>query len=100
MEIYQRVLGNMPQVFSTNEYLQSLKREASSPNDVNRSKYLSFIKKECRKVSNRTYIKRPKEVQLYLEPINQTVITEDMAVELLKNLGYKVLKPVKDWVEI
>ena len=100
MEIYQRVLSTMPQIFSTNEYLQSLKKEASSPTDVNRTKYLSFIKKECRKVSNRTYVKKPKEVQLSLEPVSQPVITEDMAVELLKNLGYKVLKPIKDWVEI
>lgn len=100
MEIYQRVLSTMPQIFSTNEYLQSLKKEASSPSDVNRAKYLSFIKKECRKVSNRTYVKKPKEVQLSLEPISQPVITEDMAVELLKNLGYKVFKPIKDWVEI
>jgi len=100
MEIYQRVLSNMPQIFSTNEYLQSLKKTATSPSDVNRSKYLSFIKKECRKVSNRTYVKKPKESQLTLEPVNQPVITEEMAVELLKNLGYKVLKPVKDWVEI
>jgi hypothetical protein len=90
----------MPQIFSTNEYLQSLKKTATSPSDVNRSKYLSFIKKECRKVSNRTYVKKPKESQLTLEPVNQPVITEEMAVELLKNLGYKVLKPVKDWVEI
>lgn len=90
----------MPQIFSTNEYLQSLKKTATSPADVNRSKYLSFIKKECRKVSNRTYVKKPKEVQLSLEPVSQPVITEDMAVELLKNLGYKVLKPIKDWVEI
>jgi hypothetical protein len=99
MEIYQRVLSTMPQIFSTNEYLQSLKKTATSPADVNRSKYLSFIKKECRKVSNRTYVK-PRESQLTLEPVNQQVITEAMAVELLKNLGYKLMKPVKDWVEV
>lgn len=99
MEIYQRVLKTMPQIFSTNEYLESLKKTATSPADVNRSKYLSFIKKECRKVSNRTYVK-PKETQLTLEPVNQPVITEETAVEFLKNLGYKVLKPIKDWVEI
>jgi hypothetical protein len=99
MEIYQRVLRTMPQIFSTNEYLESLKKTATSPADVNRSKYLSFIKKECRKVSNRTYVK-PKETQLSLETVNQPVITEETAVEFLKNLGYKVLKPIKDWVEI
>ena len=89
----------MPQIFSTNEYLESLKKTATSPADVNRSKYLSFIKKECRKVSNRTYVK-PKETQLSLEPVNQPVITEETAIDFLKNLGYKVLKPIKDWVEI
>lgn len=99
MEIYQRVLRTMPQIFSTNEYLESLKKTATSPADVNRSKYLSFIKKECRKVSNRTYVK-PKETQLTLDPVNQPVITEETAVEFLKKLGYKILKPVNEWVEI
>lgn len=99
MEIYHRVLRTMPQIFSTNEYLESLKKTATSPEDVNRSKYLSFIKKECRKVSNRTYVK-PKETQLSLEPVNQPVITEETAIELLKRLGYKVLKPTNEWVEI
>lgn len=99
MEIYKRVLSTMPQMFSTNEYKKRLRKLAESPRDVNSGRHVAFIKAECDRISNRMYVKRPKE-QLTLEPVSKPVITEDMAVELLKSLGYKLLKPVKDWVEI
>jgi hypothetical protein len=102
MEIYERVLSTMPQMFSTNQYLVRLKRVATSQDDVSGGKHIKFIKNECHRVSNRTYMKRPKPVQLELEQqvVEQPVLNEHNATELLKSLGYKVLKPIKDWVEI
>jgi hypothetical protein len=36
-----------------------------------------------------------------LEPkVEEKILNEQNATELLKSLGYKVLKPVKEWVEI
>lgn len=99
MEIYQRVLSTMPQMFSTNEYLDRLKKVASDPKDVISGKHIEFIKSECRKVSNRTYVKRQKEVQLEISTeANQPVLNEQNAAELLKSLNYKVFKP--NWTEI
>jgi len=101
MEVYQRVLSSMPQMFSTNQYLERLKRVASNPKDVKGGKHMEFIKSECHRVSNRTYMKKPKEVQLVLEPkVEEKILNEQNATELLKSLGYKILKPVKEWVEI
>jgi hypothetical protein len=101
MEVYQRVLSSMPQMFSTNQYLERLKRVANSQDDVSGGKHIKFIKKECHRVSNRTYMKIPKEVQLVLEPrVEEKILNEQNATDLLKSLGYKVLKPIKDWVEI
>lgn len=106
MEIYQRVLSTMPQMFSTNQYLERLKRVASNPKDVKSGRHIEFIKNECHKVSNRTYVKRPKEIEIEFEPqvtknfvVKESVaLNEQNAVEFLKNLGYKVLKP--NWTEI
>jgi hypothetical protein len=91
----------MPQMFSTNQYLERLKRVASNPKDVKSGKHMDFIKSECHRVSNRTYMKRPKEVQLVLETVSEEkILNEQNAAELLKSLGYKILKPIKEWVEI
>jgi hypothetical protein len=102
MEIYQRVLSTMPQMFSTNEYLEKLKTVASNQKQVTSGKHIDFLKNQCHKVSNRTYIKRTKEVQLSIDPQvvsnDSNLLNEQNAVEYLKTLGYKVLKP--NWVEL
>lgn len=101
MEVYQRVLSTMPQTFSTNQYLERLKTVSSNEQEVRSGKHVAFIKSECHKLSNRTYMKLPKQMQLMLESrVDQPVLNEQNAADLLKSLGYKLLKPVKDWVEI
>lgn len=98
MEKLIRTLEQMDVVFSSNEFAKQAKKNGLTQREIEMGCIRKFlIQHAYRKDSKRMWEKR---YRLHVQPTISDAITENDAIELLKSKGYRVMKPVSEWVEI
>ena len=72
-----------------NEYGKSIESEKARVSNMKRNKRISNIRK-AERAQRRTIV----------ENVNDYNINEEKAISFLKSKGYKIMKPVSEWVEL
>lgn len=103
MDILQKSLTQMKQVFSSNEFTAKAKRNGLSDAQVRNGAIANFLHQYARQYgSRRTWIKRTDNAQP--NPHFGTPITNDLdlrqAIAIIKKHGYKILMPTTEWKEL
>jgi hypothetical protein len=91
-EIFEKTLRRMPAEFSSIEFYRAATQLGMSERDRVNNKPAPFLMKNALRITKRTWRKKDSAVNTPLKPSIPDV-KESEAVDLLKSLGYKVLKP-------
>lgn len=93
MEILDKTLNQMPHCFSSNYFAKKAKINGLTQLEVNNGVVSSYLSHKCikDKTSRRMW---------YKQDISTNNNELQYAINLLKLNGYKVMKPVNDWIEI
>jgi uncharacterized protein YnzC (UPF0291/DUF896 family) len=93
MNILEQTLRQMPSRFSSNEFAKRAKRNGLTTREIQNGLVSHYLRNETiRDGSKRMWKKKDVVSQEY----NKT----EECIKHLKNLGYKILKPVNEWVEL
>ena len=92
MEILEKTMNEMPNSFTSNEFNKMAVKNGYPAKNLKRKGLANFIRKYADNAydGSKTWVKRVK---------NNGVISEEKMIEYLKSKGYKVMKPVNEWVE-
>lgn len=100
-EILDSILQKMPLEFSSNEFTKMAKRYGISQKQIDRGIIANYLKLNAMRnnESRRMYSKKQKSVDLFQEFHSQNTDIQK-AIDLLKSNGYKIMKPVNEYVEV
>lgn len=104
IELLSQTLDQMPNGFSSHDFCTVLSAKGFSKAKIRKgaaAEYLRTVAIQTGKGA-RTWRKKPVQTQLSIHDINvpAATITEQGAIEHLKKLGYKIMKPINQWEEI
>lgn len=90
-DIMKKTLAEMKSVFSSNEFSKKAKKNGLSAKEIGNGVIAIFLYQNAIQMDSRRMWKKQNGVNL-----------NDLsdAIQLLKSHGYKVMKPVNDWVEV
>ncbi|MAG87322.1 MAG: hypothetical protein CMB97_08140 [Flavobacteriaceae bacterium] len=90
--ILEKTMNEMPNSFTSNEFNKRAVKNGYPAKSLKRKGLASFIRKYADNAyeGSKTWVKRNKT--------NRLMSDEEM-IEHLKNKGYKIMKPVNEWVE-
>lgn len=91
MEIFREVLNKMPVQFSTNQFIDKLRKLKVDEYIIKNEHHVGYLKKHCYSISKRTYVK--KENNQSSNNKTELHLTEEICIQFLKEKGYKILKP-------
>jgi hypothetical protein len=97
IEEYLIVLEEMPKVFSTNQFIDQLRKIGVAERIIYNSNHIDFIQQNCIKLSKRTYQKKSNMQYQENDNLKQRILD---AINLLKSHGYKILKPITQYEEL
>lgn len=86
----ETVFNSMPDQFTSNLFCNEIRKLGVSQNDINAGITSNYLSKRVKKLTLRTYVKKHK-FDTTSKPNNDFNIV--VAIEGLKKLGYKILKP-------
>ena len=89
MEQFRIALEQMPHRFSTNQFIEKLRKMNVDEYIIKNEHHVDFLKKRCGSLSKRTYYKIN---QPEVKTAEITELTDDMCIKFLKSKGYKILK--------
>lgn len=93
MTILDKTLSQMENVFSSNEFAKQSIKNGYTKRQIDAGYMLIYLRANANQYgSKRMWIKNHAP-QIKFDPIQD-------AIELLKNNGYKVMKPVSEWIEL
>ena len=104
-EILNNTLNQMENVFTSNLFAKVAEINGITRKEIEYDCIPPFLKQKCKRYgSNRRWIKKQSNnIERYPTTKNQIKSDEDIineAIEILKLNGYRILKPVSDWVEL
>ena len=99
--ILENTLNRMPISFSSNEFTKMAKKSGISQREIDRGIIANYLKLNANRHedSRRMYTKKQKAVDIFQEFHSQSTEIQ-RAIDLLKSKGYKIMKPVKEYVEV
>ena len=91
MDLFEKTLNQMPFEFTSNQFMKQAKK-----NGLYIRRLAEVIKPyaENKYPASKTYVKKQKY------HLTNTKLTEQQMINALKEKGYRIMKPVNDWVEI
>ena len=94
MSILERTIAEMPDSFTSYEFNKMAIKNGYPSGNLKRKGLASFIRKYADNAyeGSKTWIKRDKTN-------NIKQMSEDEMIKHLKSKGYKIMKPVNEWVE-
>jgi AAA+ superfamily predicted ATPase len=93
MEILEQTLKKMPLHFSSNYFISCAKKKGLSQIEVNNGIVKNFLIMNAKRGdSKRLWYKKAPNVD------GNDKLTE--AIAFIKSKGYRVMKPVNDWIEV
>jgi len=90
-DILKKTLAEMKSVFSSNEFSKKAKKNGLSAKEINNGVIALFLHQNAIQMESRRMWKK-------YNGVNLNDLSD--AIQLLKSHGYKVMKPVNDWVEV
>ena len=90
--ILEKTIKEMPNSFTSNEFNKRAVKNGYPAKNLKRKGLSNFIKKYADNayVGSKTWVKKNQ---------NQAKMTDEDMIKHLKNKGYKIMKPVNDWIE-
>jgi len=101
--ILTKTLNQMPFYFSSNAFTKKAMANGLPKNFVHNAECNRFLYANCNRHGRRQWSKKlevkekPTEI---LHQDNSKLLNEENAIALLKSLGYKILKPKTEFVEL
>jgi len=94
MMILEKTMQEMPSSFTSNEFNKRAVKNGYPPKILKRKGLASFIRKYADNAyeGSKTWVKKDK-IQ------DKKIMTDEEMIKHLKSKGYKIMKPVKEWVE-
>jgi hypothetical protein len=96
MEILKKTLGEMNFSFSSNEFSKKARKNGLSKQEIDNGVIALFLHRNA--VQGETRRMWRKHNGLTSDKKLQDKIME--AIDLLKENGYKIMKPVTDWIDV
>ena len=96
-DILEKTLTKMRVRFTSNEFCDTARKLGLTKNDIDQGSAVSFLRENAiqSEESRRTWNKKS------LIKVDSTNLTsEQTAIELLKLLGYKIMKRTSEWLEV
>lgn len=90
-DILKKTLAEMKSVFSSNEFSKKAKKNGLSEKEIANGVIALFLHQNAIQMDSRRMWKK-------YNGVNLNDLSD--AIQLLKSHGYKVMKPVNDWVEV
>lgn len=104
MELLTKTLDQMNLEFSSNEFSRQALKNGLSKRTIDKGIMRDFLVRNChRGDTKRMWVKKYNTHTIeWKTPIHDSVVNDPIqdAIELLKSKGYRVMKPVSEWVEI
>ena len=101
METLKKTLEQMSSTFSSNEFSKKAKKNGVLRKEINNGVLALFLHRNAIQGDTRRMWTKKNVVaenNVVSKKVSSDKISE--AIELLKNNGYRILKPVSDWVEL
>ena len=95
MKEYNEVLDVMPDYFTSNMFVNKLRKLGVPKNIIQGQNHVGFLMTQCERVTNRTWQKINQET---LEPSDE--VLEQNCIEFLKLRGYKIMRQVSQYEEV
>ena len=101
MDILEKTLNQMPSVFSSNHFSTKAQKNGLSKIQVNAGAISFFLHKNAEQMSTRRMWHK-KHFFTSSPIVAKENITDKIsdAIKLLKENGYKVMKPINEWIEL
>jgi hypothetical protein len=108
LETYEFVLKEMSYEFSSTAFIRALRDLGFSESMIQSQKHLRFLKRKCQRLTRNTFSKKtPKnEIVNIVLPIQENKeasisnLTVSQCIDFLKSNGYKVYKPITEFIEL
>ena len=104
-EILNNTLNQMDNVFTSNLFAKVAEKNGITRKEIEYDCIASFLKQKCKRFeTNRKWVKNnfnnneKKSITKNKIKSDEDIINE--AIEILKLNGYRILKPISDWVEL
>jgi len=96
-EILHKTLSEMNYVFSSNEFSKLARHYGISNDLVHRGVLASFLHRNARQMESRRMWTK---LNGQIPHKEQSTDKLSDAISLLKQNGYKIMKPINDWIEL
>jgi hypothetical protein len=94
-EQFKATLNKMGKVFTTRDFAKAGKRFGITQDDVSYGRVFLFLIESCTRVNRQTWERRDEQRQILFDveaPNTASQLTEQSAIQLLKSLGYKIMR--------
>lgn len=101
---YQIALDEMPSEFSTNIFIDVLRKLNVHRTVITGQQHVKFLENRCNRLTKRTFSKKSENTSSFT-PTNDFKTENhsneiESAIAILKNHGYKILKPITNYEEL
>ena len=96
MDILNKTLSEMKFTFSSNEFSKKAKKNGLSKQEVNNGVIALFLHRNAVQADTRRMWRKHNEITSDKHKSDEIM----RAIDLLKANGYRILKPVSDWMEL
>jgi hypothetical protein len=103
MTLLHKTLSEMPNVFTSNEFNKKAVTNGYSKTQLQKKGLGTWLKKYCDNMygGSKTWVKKEFKDKKHKPDLysSDNKISEEQLINYLKSKGYKVMKPVNEWVE-
>lgn len=97
MDILLKTLNEMNFTFSSNEFAKKARKNGLTKQEVDNGAVASFLHRNALNAGS----KRMWRKAALIPPTNDSKVDKiNEAINLLKSKGYKIMKPVSEWIEL
>lgn len=106
MEIFNQILKEMPNEFTTNMFVKSMRQKNISESIIKNQRHIPFLTSKCERFTRNTFGKKYQRDLLFESSTESKIeykknnMDEKDAIEFLKSKGYKILKPITEYQEL
>jgi hypothetical protein len=107
MELFDQILKEMPNDFTTNMFVKKMREKNISESIIRNQRHIPFLTSKCERYTRNTFAKKYQRTTLFEPDIQvgkveykKTELTESSCVEFLKSKGYKILQPITEYKEL
>ena len=107
MEMFDQILKEMPNEFTTNLFVKKMRERNISESIIRNQRHIPFLTSKCERYSRNTFAKKylrntliEPEFQVSKVEYKKSEFNESSCIEFLKSKGYKILQPITEYKEL